>query len=114
MGRIIEVEECDLPTEAQSERAVRKLYQAASPITEAIPDFASVTGICRECSNAFMYQRQYGDEVVLICEARHPQCAVPPDVVKCSRFEKRGQLSLDRMQDMATLVDKREGGGQYL
>lgn len=110
MNRIITEVEAPDDTEDQTQR----LYRAAAPVRESIPDFPAVTGICRECVNAFIYQRQYGEEVTVICDTAYPPRPMPLDIIRCSRFEKRGQMSLDRMQDMAAIVDKRESSGQYL
>ena len=100
--------------ETDDSSAVEALYRAASPVTERIPDFSGVVGVCRTCTHAFLYQRAYGDEIHVTCDAIHPPMRMPLDIVKCSRFEVRGQQTLRELSEMARLVSKEPIPGQYL
>lgn len=92
----------------------RAVFRAAYPIDESVVEFSLVAGLCRTCTHAFLYQRAYGDEVHVVCDALHPPLRMPLDVVRCSRYEKRGQLSLSSMNEMAIPVDGRPDPKGYL
>lgn len=82
-------------------------------VQEPMPDFSTVTGLCRTCSNAFIYQREYGEEVRVRCASIAQY--VPHDITLCTGYSRRGEPVLRDMLSMATLIDKREAaGGQYL
>jgi len=36
------------------------------------------------------------------------------DIMECSNYSRRGQMSIDTMMDMALIVDPAERTGQYL
>lgn len=90
------------------------LYKAARPVHERVPQFSGVTGLCRDCTHSFLYQQAYGDEIHVICDAIHPPLRMPLDIVKCSRFERRGQRSLQDLNESALHISKEPVPGQYL
>jgi hypothetical protein len=77
--------------------------------------FPQVTGICRTCSKAWIWKRQYEEYPNVYCMVQYDTARVMPlDVSDCTEYERRGELSLRELADMAVLVDTRKKPGQYV
>lgn len=68
-----------------------------------------IKGICRTCVRATIFTR--GDvehrETFVKCNALEQY--VKHDIVECTSYWRRGQMSLDDMQEIALVIDKRKG-----
>ena len=68
--------------------------------------FPEVKGLCRTCAHAHITRSQYSEVPTVICEALISENhRVPLDIVECSSYAKRGQMSLDDMGEIALFVD---------
>ena len=93
-----------------------RLWQDAAPFEEPNATwFPEIKGLCRTCKEAFIFQREHGERPEIICKALFEKPRrMPPDVMKCSEYRHRGDMSINTMADMAYLIDPRDTGGQYL
>ena len=82
---------------------------------EGVGKFPEIKGLCRTCSQALIRRQQYSEMPTIICESTwnrpHP---VPPDIIECSKYQRKGEMTLFQMEGMATIIDERKKGGQYL
>ncbi len=77
--------------------------------------FPQVRGICRTCSKAWIWKRQYDEYPAVYCQLSYEYPRVMPlDVSDCTEYDKRGDPSLRELAEMAVLVDTRKKPGQYV
>ena len=76
--------------------------------------FPEIRGLCRTCSSAHIFRRQYSEVPTLFCQAFDISKRMPLDIMECSRYSRRGELRMDELAEMAILIDGRDAGGQYL
>jgi len=106
--------------ESDEESAKDKLLDqihAAAPEDKRPPKFPEVVGICRNCSEAFIYRRQYDTTPVLICTAllgANGNRRIPLDITECTNYDEKGRPSLRQLAEQALLIDQRKKPGQYL
>lgn len=105
-------------TEKDVERereADRQLTLTRGEQIEGIGRFPEVKGLCRTCSQAVIRRQAYSELPTVLCEVifNRPH-QVPLDIMECSKYQRKGELSLWQMEEMATIIDSRVKGGQYL
>ena len=77
--------------------------------------FSEVTGLCRTCKNALIRQRAYSEMPSVICERLWEQAhRVPLDIMKCTGYERVGEMTLRDMHEMALIINTSKNAGQYL
>ena len=68
--------------------------------------FPEITGLCRTCAHAHITRTRYSEVPTVICEALISEAhRVPLDIVECSNYARRGQMTLDDMGEIALFVD---------
>ncbi len=104
----------DKPQEI-SEGERQNILTRGEVLSEGASKFPEVRGLCRNCSQAHITRRAYSEVPTVICKSvfDHPH-RVPLDIKECTGFQRRGELTLYQMNDMAILIDERQAGGQYL
>ena len=77
--------------------------------------FPQVTGLCRTCSRGWIWKRQYEEYPAVEClvSYEHPR-RMPLDVTECTEYDRRGDLSLRELGEIAVLIDVRKKPGQYV
>ena len=95
-----------------------RLQSVGSPLWDGASNgakFADIRGLCRTCTHGFIRRREHSERPQIICQAlfEHPH-RVPPDIMHCSDYKRRGEVTLREMGELALLIDARETGGQYL
>ncbi len=103
--------------EESKEAKDEKVYAIGYRITGAPgPNkFREVIGCCRTCRHAHITRRQYSEVPDILCtgiwEKPH---RIPLDIMECTSYERRGEMSLREMGTLALEIDPRKKGGQYL
>lgn len=103
--------------DSPKEQLINELHARANSASPSPPRFPEIRGLCRTCDNAHITRRQYDEMPSIRCSALsswHRSDGMPHDIMECTEYRKRGQLSLREMADLALLVDARKKGGQYL
>lgn len=74
---------------------------------------ANIPGICRTCTHATIVSRGSVEhkETTIMCGILGKM--VPHDIMECTDYWKRGQMSLRDMQEIAWFIDNRPPSGQY-
>ena len=97
-----------------SEKERDKLYATTRNSQDKNPRFPEVTGLCRTCRSAHITKRQYESQPTVVCNYSERSVPMHLDIMECSNYSRRGQMSIDTMMDMALIVDPAERTGQYL
>ena len=68
-------------------------------------------GLCSDCINANVVTTEYGT-VYAYCDRFEMSISGRDAIVSCTRYSKRGELTLQEMQDIAIIieVDKKQAG----
>lgn len=67
------------------------------------------------CRKSLIRQQEFGDQPEVICQAVYDKPhRVPYDIMKCTGYERRGEMDIRTMANLALLIDARPDGGQYL
>ncbi len=93
-----------------------RVSNASRPLDQtAAGKFPQVTGLCRTCSRAWIYRREYEEYPTVFCHVSYERPKIMPlDVAECTEYDKRGDPSLRELTDMAILIDPRHNPGQFL
>ena len=68
-------------------------------------------GLCTDCDHLFYIEREFGEIYETVCEdedwgkKRKTQISHDNPIKRCSKYRKRGELSLWEMQKMALFID---------
>ena len=68
-------------------------------------DLKSVYGICAECAQ-FFYCRQSYQNKRAWCDRFNTLLMGKDRMIECNKFEKRGQLNLNQMADIAWIIER--------
>ena len=98
------------------ERLLDRVTSASRPLEQAPPNkFAQVTGLCRTCSRAWIWKRQYEEYPNVLCHISYDNPRrMPLDVAECTEYNKRGDPPLRELTDLAILIDPRHNPGQFI
>ena len=102
------------PTER--EEILGRIQTASRPLDQTQPGkFPQVTGLCRTCSRAWIWKRQYDEYPNVLCHLSYERpVRMPLDVAECTEYDRRGEPSLRELSELATLIDPRHNPGQFL
>ena len=103
--------------QTDDEKKDERIFAIGYQITGALGQnkFAEVIGCCRTCKQAHITRRQYSEVPKIVCTALWEQAhQVPLDIIECTSYEKRGEMDLRDMGQIALTIDPRKKGGQYL
>ncbi|MFH1685047.1 MAG: hypothetical protein ABH983_01960 [Candidatus Micrarchaeota archaeon] len=102
-------------TEEEEEKAHRHVVALGEEFERRLDESSSIVpydlGVCTSCGNLLYLERKFGDEYEAYCvdyaieKLHNIKIDHKNPIKKCSRYNKKGEMSLWDMKGIATLID---------